>query len=313
MAPRKSKIFRGNIEEPEMIPLPSLGLNKSLGGGLLEGRIHTFWGAKASGKTTAAMHVVAEAQKKGKTCLWIDSEKTYSRRWAEACGVDTEELLVLQVNSVEEILKEVQDDFRKGEIDLIVVDSLSSIFFESYLSTPDGNPIGGFARASNFLVGKLLDTMGLKSMVILIAHQTMKNSGQMFVKSAKLSESVEHWNSTIIKFRKTGSKDEVRDDKSFKVYWTVEKSKQSVYPDTGSYFFLAGDNERGGVTIKYDNAEEATRIAIDEKIIEQGGAWLKWRDLNIQGVKNFAEMLNDDPALLEELWGEVVGLQQARS
>lgn len=295
-----SLLLRGDFEDPYKLEGPSVGLNDALNGGLMAGRLHILWGPKASGKTTYAMHCLAEAQRLGKNCVYVDAEKTYSRSWAEACGVDTKKLGVLRANSAETILKELQEPIMKGEIDFFIIDSLSSIWIDSYTDKTDSNPIGVGARSSNFLVGKLLDALQLETMGIIIAHMTMtQGGGQGMFAAPKISKSVEHWASTIIKFQKSGSKDDVREDGAFLVKWKVEKSKQSKYPADGQYF-LKVEQDEDGASIDFDNYTELVEIAKARDVIE-GTVWLNFGDFKAQGKNKFANALRDDPELYKAL------------
>src|SRR5688572_27252849 len=133
----KLEVLTARLPEPEFLPTPSFGINRALGGkGLSSGRIHVFWGQKASGKSTAAFHQIAYAQKQGKVCIYIDAERAFPMKWAEKCGVDLDACKYIRANSAEKILELLMPMVDRGEVDLIVVDSLSSINFDSYFATP---------------------------------------------------------------------------------------------------------------------------------------------------------------------------------
>lgn len=298
----KLKLTTGDIPDPILLATPSLGLNQSLGGGLMSGRIHVFWGPKASGKTTTAMHVLAKAQQKGLRGLYVDAEKTYGAKWAMGCGIDTDQLELCRGNKVEDILETILPKIESKESNVIVLDSLSSIFVESFLLADGGNAIGIGARSMNNLVSKFLGALNDEVMIILIAHTTMAKSGQMMTAQAKLSESVKHWASSIIKFRQGMSKDnDRRADGSVKVYWQVEKSKQSLYPDDGSYWF-------NPQTISYDQMAELATLVVDKEIVRKSGAWIYVSDdVKYQGDAQFANALREDPELQRYLLAALNG------
>lgn len=304
-----SLLISGDFDDPYVIPGPSLGLNNSLNGGIMAGRLHTFWGPKASGKTTYAMHCIAEAQKMGKRCAWIDSEKTYSKKWAEACGVDTKALLVMKegANSAEKIVEALYQPIVKGEIDVFVIDSLSSIFMDDYLEGADYKGIATGARSHNFLVSKLLGALTLNTTGILIAHMTMGKKGMGFASQAKMSHSVEHWSSSVIKFWKGGGTDSLRveDDKSVSIrtIWTVEKSKQSKYPDSGEYWMNV-DEDVDGPRLKFDNLTELVDVAINKEVLA-GKGWYSFGEHKFQGKPGWVAALQEDEALYAELKGAV--------
>ena len=248
------------------MPTPSFGINRALGGrGLSSGRIHLYWGQKASGKSTATFQQIATAQRDGKKCAYIDAEKAFTPEWAEHNGVDIDELAYIRANSAEEILELLLPDLESENFDLVVVDSLQSINFESYFK-PDANPMGSYARSSKMFTHKVLNALGTQTHIILISHAAMDLSGHYPVMKAAVGNAVDHWASTSIKFQKLGGKDAIREDGAFKVKWKIEKSKQSVYPVEGFYYF----NPK---TAKIDAVQEIVAAGIEEGILQKSGAW----------------------------------------
>ncbi len=249
-----------------------------------------------SGKTTAALHCIAEAQRLGKICMFVDAEKTYLSSWAEKCGVDLDALKYIRGNSVEDIAETLLPDIEGGEVDLIVIDSLSSVFLDSWLDKGENTAMGIGARSANFLIAKILNVMGLQTNVIIIAHGTMAQSGQNMILSAAVSKRVEHWSSTIFKFFKSSSKDNIREDGSVKITWKLEKSKQSYYPRDGEYWF----NPLNG---SIDSYAELANLAIDRELVEKKGAWFYYGDNKWHGEDNFALALKENEALYNTLEG----------
>jgi recombination protein RecA len=287
----KLKIYSGRVPKPTYLATPSYGLNRALGGGLLGGRIHVLWGEKASGKTTQALHMIASAQKENKICMFIDAEKTYTESWAIKCGVDVDKLKYIRGNSVEDILETIMPMITSEEIDVLVLDSLSSIFSKSFFDTknPGNNAIGISARSANNFVATILAGLCLDTKVILIAHASYQATGYTMSLQAKLSESVKHWASTIIKFRQCKSEADIRFDGARRIEWEIQKSKQSVYPVKGSYYFDAN-------RVYIDNVAEVVDIAIDIGLIEKSGAWYAYNDNKFHGEKQLLEFVreNDD-------------------
>lgn len=283
-----------DVKDAYKLPTGSVGLNRALNDGLMGGRIHIYWGPKASGKSTQAMFSIAEAQRLGKTCMYVDSEKTFSSVWAKKCGVDIDDLRYVRSNKAEDILETIMPMIEKEEIDLVVIDSLSSIFTGGHIDKADSNAIGINARSSNFLTSKLLAAMQWETQIIIIAHANMAASSMGMSLQAKISKSVEHWASTIIKFRLGFSKDnDFRDDGARQVYWVVEKSKHSLYPVDGKYWFSAQSE-----AVYIDHAYEVAELCKEEGIVA-GTTWLSYGDQKWQGLKNFAAALKADPDLLQ--------------
>lgn len=291
----KSKTLRAiDTPDPWILPSPSIGLNRALNGGYYSGRIHTLYGPTASGKSTHVYHCIAEAQRMGKKCWYNDAEQTFLKSRAAACGVDLAELEICYEQKAEEILGEIIPKLRKKEVDVVVIDSLNSIFFEAYFDNSDYKGIGTGARSHNFVVGKILEAMDpFDHMIFLITHVTMAQSGQTMTQQAKLSKSVEHWTATLIKLRKDMSKQELNDETA-KIYWRVDKSKTSSYPKEGDYVLSSGQD------VSLDHYLELANIAVELGVVGQNGpSWLVLNDRKWQGVAKFAAAMEEDQELYE--------------
>lgn len=299
--PTKLKWGSARLPDPYYLEVPSFGINRALGGkGLESGRIHTIWGSKASGKTTLVMQMMASAQRDGKECAFIDAEKAWSPKWAEMNGVDIDALNYIRANSAEKILEILLPDLEKGLIDVVVVDSLTSIGFGSYLESPDGNAMGAYARSSKMFTHKVLSALGTQQHVFLISHAAMDLSGFHPMLKAAVGNAIEHWSSTMIKVQKMQGKDHVREDGSFRVKWRIDKSKQSNYPVDGEYFF----NPK---TAKIDVITELASAAVHDELIDQSGAWFYYNkgqedEMKWHGEAKLAEEIRENPKLFKEIW-----------
>lgn len=285
------------LPEPEVLPTPSFGLTRALNGGLHSGRFHVYWGKKGSGKTTMALYQIAEAQKQGKTCAIVDSEKAFNPVWAEKCGVDLDALKYVAANSAEQILGLLLPDMEKGLIDFAVVDSLTSINFEAFFE-PDKNPMGSYARSSKLFAHKILNTIGPQHQVILISHAAMDLSGQYPVLRAAIGSAIEHWASTIIKIHLHTGQADIREDGARKVTWRVDKSKTSPYPVEGSYYF---DQK----TAMIDREAEIVSIAVDLGIINSSGAWFYFGDEKYHGMGKLLTALRTEEDVMNSLIDDI--------
>ena len=279
------------LPEPYYLPTPSFGINRALGGqGLASGRIHLYWGAKASGKTTALLKQIAVAQSQGKVCAYIDAEKAFTPSWAELNGVDLDALKYIRANSAEQILELLLPDLEKGLIDVVGVDSLSSINFESYFD-PDKNPMGSYARSSKMFTHKVLNVLGMQQHIILISHAAVDlsnaTSGGGVPMRAAVGNAIDHWCSTSIKFRKVMNQQKIKEDGSFPVEWTIQKSKQSVYPVKGEYYF-------NPTTAEINKWAEVVDAAVSVELIEKRGAWYYYGEEKWQGINSLVEQLRYD-------------------
>lgn len=292
------------LPEPYYLPFPSFGLNRALGGyGLASGRISVYWGQKASGKSSLALMQIAHAQQQGKVCAYIDAERALDQHWAEKCGVDVDALLYKRENSAEDILIDLLPDLDAGKIDVVVADSLSSINFDMYFDTqdPTKNAMGSYARSSKMFTHKVLSHLGYDQHVILISHAAMDLSGQRPMLRAAVGNAIEHWASTIIKVTKSNDRKRIEDGGEFciPVDWTVNKSKQSVYPVSGKFNFNPN-------TAEIDGTGEILSYAVEEGLIETGGAWHYYPNkedalIKGQGRAKTIDMLNHSPELLQEI------------
>lgn len=285
----KLKWLSARLPEPEYLATPSVGINRALGGkGLVSGRIHVLWGPKASGKTTIGLHLIKKAQQEGKICAYADAEKTFSSEWAEKCGVDLDELKYVTSNTAEDLLNLVLPDLKDGSIDVLMLDSIQSVNFESFFK-PDANPMGSYARSSKMVTHKILEVLQPHQQVIFVSHAAMDLSGHYPMLKAALGNAVEHWSSTIIKVQKVNGKSAIRDsDGANLVKWRIDKSKQSKYPVEGEFYFSYDE-------AAIDNIDEAIMFAKDANLIT-GTNWLTYIDSNGEEHK-----LNGRDAMTEYL------------
>lgn len=302
----KLKWLSARLPEAEYLSTPSFGINRALGGlGLHAGRIHVLWGSKASGKTTFALHLIAQAQREGKLCAFVDAEKTYSDEWAIRCGVDVDELLLARANSAEDLLELIIPDLASGKIDLLVFDSIQSANFDSFFDkNASSGGMGSYARSSKLVTHKILNALQPNQQIIFISHAAMDLSGTHPVLKAALGSAIEHWASTIIKLQKVMRKDSIREeDGAHLTKWVINKSKQSEYPIEGEFYFTSS-------TAEIDVIDEIVTAAIDEGLIS-GGGWptyhkglddaKQWRSkaVLVEALKN------EDAEFLEQLKKEL--------
>lgn len=304
----KTAWLTARLPEPYYLPTPSFGINRALGGrGLSSGRIHLYWGPKASGKTTACFQQIAKAQQEGKVCAFIDSERAFTPEWAEKNGVDLDTLLYYRANSAEEILNVLIPDLASEKIDVVVIDSLSSIAMESFFEKNESNAMGTMSRSSKFFTQKVLNALGMDQQIIIISHASMAKEGQHFVQRASIGSAIDHWTSTQIKFRKVGGKDGIREsDGAMLVKWKIEKSKQSVYPVEGEYWFNPN-------TATIDYVSEVFDAAVMDEVIDKSGAWFYYHkgeddEQKWHGGDAVVEQLRYDLLLRQDLERELIDL-----
>ena len=270
----------------EVIPTPSIGLNRALGGGLHTGASHLFWGTPSVGKTTMCFRIIAEAQKMGYRPVIVDSESSYNDEYAIKCGIDVEDIVVIQSTVVEDILKNIyQFITHTEEKHIFLFDSISNIIKEEYYDKPErGKAMGLQARSQGFLLQKLVNYLHKeRNIMLFIAHQTVDLSGMFAVTKGKMGNTVHHNMHNIVKLFLSMSKAEMeRDDTNLitsqKATWTIEKSKQTPSIGThGQYYVLP---QLGRI----DMQRELIDIAVEMNIIQRKGAWYTYQDSKWNGM-----------------------------
>jgi recombination protein RecA len=270
----------------DVIETPSVGLNRALGGGLNTGATHLFWGSPSVGKSTICFRILAEAQAKGFRPVIIDSEYSFNEEYAAKCGININDIVVIQSTVVEDILKNLHPYLsHQEEKHIFLFDSLSNIIRQEAYDKPEGSKaIGLLARSQGALLQQLVNYLHKeRNIMIFIAHQTMDLSGMYAVTKAKIGNSVFHNMHNIVKlFLSQSSKEMERDDRNMitsqKVAWTIEKTKQRASIGTrGEYYVLP----QQAVIDKY---REMLDIAIEMGIIERRGAWFFYKEEKWNGM-----------------------------
>ena len=272
----------------EVIPTPSVGLNRALGGGLNSGATHLFWGTPSVGKTTMCFRIIAEAQKMGYRPVIVDSESSYNDAYAKKCGINIDDVVIVQSTVVEDVIKNIitylNDDKEKH---IFLFDSLSNIVKEEFYDKPEsGKAMGLSARSQGYFLQKLVNYLHKeRNIMLFVAHQTVDLSGMYAITKAKMSNTVHHNMSNIIKLFLSMSKGEMEREEnnmitSQKATWTVEKTKQCpTIGSTGYYYVLP---QLGQIDIK----RELIDIAIEMDIIQRKGAWYTYKENKWNGMSS---------------------------
>jgi recombination protein RecA len=270
----------------EVIETPSVGLNRALGGGLNTGATHLFWGNPSVGKSTICFRILAEAQSRGFRPVIVDSEYSFNEEYAAKCGININDIVVIQSTVVEDILKNLHPYLsHQEEKHIFLFDSLSNIIRQEAYDKPEGSKaIGLLARSQGALLQQLVNYLHKeRNIMIFVAHQTMDLSGMYAVTKAKIGNSVFHNMHNIVKlFLSQSSKEMERDDRNMitsqKVAWTIEKTKQRASIGTrGEYYVLPQQ-------ASIDKYREMLDIAIEMGIIERRGAWFFYQEEKWNGM-----------------------------
>lgn len=270
----------------DVIPTPSIGLNRALGGGLNTGATHLFWGTPSVGKTTMCFRIIAEAQKLGYRPVIIDSESSYNDAYAAKCGINIDDVVIIQSTVVEDIMKNLigylTDDKEKH---IFLFDSLSNIIKEEFYDKPEGGKAMGLqSRSQGYLLQKLVNYLHKeRNIMLFVAHQTVDLSGMFAVTKAKMGNTVHHNMHNIVKLFLSMSKGEMeREENSMitsqRATWTVEKTKQiPTIGATGYYYVLPQEG-------RIDQYREIIDIAIEMDIIQRKGAWYSYEESKWNGM-----------------------------
>lgn len=295
------------IEDIDTVSTGSLGLDLALGvGGLPRGRIIEVFGPESSGKTTLTLHVIAEMQKLGGTCAFIDAEHALDIQYAKRLGVDVPNLLLSQPDTGEQALEIADALVRSGSVDLIVVDSVAALTPKSEIEGDMGEALPGLqarlmSQALRKLTGSITRT---KSMVVFINQIRMKIGGYGNPETTTGGNALKFYSSVRLDIRRTGGikkGDEVIGNET-----RVKVVKNKVAPPfkQATFDILYGE----GIS----RTGEIIDIGSDLGVIEKSGAWYSYNGQKIaQGKEKAREYLASNPAVCEEIEQKIRELKGA--
>ena len=284
--------------EIDAIPTGSLSLDIALGiGGLPKGRIVEIYGPESSGKTTLTLHVIAEAQKLGGTCAFIDAEHALDPVYAKRLGVDIEKLLISQPDSGEQALEITDTLVRSGGIDVIVVDSVAALVPKAELEGEMGDShVGLQARLMSQALRKLTSSVSKSNCLVIFINQIRMKIGIMFgnPETTTGGNALKFYSSVRIEIRRTGAikdKEEVIGNET-----RVKIVKNKVAPPFKVVDFDIMYNE--GISREV----EILNLGVKLGIIEKAGSWFSYNNTRIgQGKENVKQYLKDNPNIANEI------------
>ena len=302
----KGSIMRlGNNDTPpdiDVVSTGSLGLDVALGvGGLPRGRVIEIYGPESSGKTTLTLHVVAEMQKLGGTCAFVDAEHALDTQYAQKLGVDFNDLLISQPDTGEQALEMVDALVRSGAVDLIVVDSVAALVPRAEIEGDMGDSLPGLqARLMSQALRKLTASIGRSNCTVIFINQIRMKIGVMFgsPETTTGGNALKFYASVRLDIRRIGSikkGDEIIGNET-KV--KVMKNKVSPPFKTAAFDILFGE----GIS----RMGEIIDMGVEAKILDKSGAWYAYNGEKIgQGRDNTREFLKENPALAAEIENKV--------
>ena len=280
------------VLEIEATSTGSLGLDIALGiGGLPKGRIIEIYGPESSGKTTLTLHVVAEEQKKGGVCAFVDAEHALDPQYAKKLGVNLDELLISQPDTGEQALEIVDTLVRSGAVSLVVVDSVAALTPKSEIEGDMGDmQMGSQARLMSQALRKLTASIGRSNCMVIFINQIRMKIGVMFgnPETTTGGNALKFYSSVRLDIRRVGAikdRDEVVGNST-----RVKVVKNKVAPPFKQVEFDIMYGE--GIS----KTGELIDLGVKAGVVEKSGAWYSYGDERIgQGRENAKQFLRDHP------------------
>jgi len=321
---RKQILIGDAVPATQYAKTTSIGLNRAMNGGMPYGRQVLVWGNKSAGKSSFCLQIIAEAQKEGKICAWIDGEMSYDKTWAEKLGVDTSQLIYSQARTIND-MTDVAINLMNAGVDVIVVDSITSllpaIYFEKDTDDlkqlentkqigAESRDFGNAWKMLNYTNNKTSTTL------LLLISQARNRITTMYTKPGPTGgNATEFYSSTIIKLFSSESDNQaikgnikigdklIEQKIGRKVSWNLQFSKTSAGMQSGEYdFYFRGDE------VGVDEIGDLVDTAENLGLFNRGGAWYTLEDgTKVQGRDGMVKRVKEDLDLQKSLREKVLG------
>lgn len=297
------KLGDEKIEQVEVIPTGSISLNVALGvGGYPKGRIIEIYGPESSGKTTLAIHAIAEAQKAGGIAAFIDAEHAFDRFYAAALGVDIDNLIISQPDNGEQALEIADQLIRSAAVDIVVVDSVAALTPKKEIEGDMGdNVVGLQARLMSQALRKLTSTISKTNTTCIFINQLREKIGVMFgnPETTTGGNALKFYSSVRLDIRRvTAIKD---GDNVIGNQVRVKIVKNKVAPPFRKAEFEITFGE--GIS----RVGEIVDLGVEYGIIQKSGSWFSYNDTRLaQGRDATKQVIKDNPELAEELEAKIM-------
>jgi recombination protein RecA len=289
---------KGGSEAIETIPSGSLGLDLALGiGGLPKGRVVEIYGPESSGKTTLALHAIAEAQKRGGVCAFIDAEHALDPTYARKLGVDVDNLLISQPDTGEQGLEIADTLVRSGSIDVLVIDSVAALVPRAELEGEMGDShVGLHARLMSQALRKITGSVSRSNTMLIFLNQIRLKIGVMFgnPETTTGGNALKFYASVRMEIRRTGSIKDREEVTGNHVRVKVVKNKLAPPFRQVEFDIMFGE----GIS----KTGELIDLGVKAGVVEKSGAWFSYDSQRIgQGRENSKQFLRDNPKVADSI------------
>jgi len=290
------------IEPTEVISTGSLGLDIALGvGGLPKGRVIEIYGPESSGKTTLAIHAIAESQKKGGIAAFIDAEHAFDRFYAKKLGVDVENLLISQPDNGEQALEIADNLIRSGAIDILVIDSVAALVPKAEIEGEMGDSkMGLHARLMSQALRKLTGTISKTGCCCIFINQLRDKIGVMFgnPETTTGGNALKFYASVRLDVRRISQIKDTDEVSGNRVKVKIVKNKVAPPFRVAEFDIMFGE----GIS----KAGEIIDLGVEHNIIKKAGSWFSYGETRLgQGRDAVKQLILDNPELMDELEGKI--------
>ena len=303
------KLGEEKIDNVEVIPSGSISLDVALGvGGYPKGRIIEIYGPESSGKTTLAIHAIAEAQKAGGIAAFIDAEHAFDRFYAAKLGVDVDNLLISQPDNGEQALEIADQLIRSAAIDIVVVDSVAALTPKAEIEGDMGdNKVGLQARLMSQALRKLTATINKTNTTCIFINQLREKIGVMFgnPETTTGGNALKFYASVRLDIRKSSAIKDGDEVIGNEVKVKVVKNKVAPPFRRAQFEILFGE----GIS----RVGEIVDLGVEYGILEKSGSWFSYNGSKLaQGKEGAKKVLKDNPELCEELTAKIYEVINAK-
>jgi recombination protein RecA len=302
---------RTEVPDVQVVPTGSISFDAALGvGGFPRGRVVEIYGPESSGKTTVALHAIAQAQKGGGTAAFVDAEHAMDPKYAKMLGVNTDDLLVSQPDSGEQALEIAEVLVRSGAIDILVIDSVAALVPKAELEGEMGDSLPGLqARLMSQALRKLTAIVSKSNTCLLFINQIREKIGVMFgnPETTTGGRALKFYSSVRVEIRRIASIKEAEAVIGNRTRVKIVKNKMAPPFREAEFDILYNQG------ISYDG--DVLDLAVDRKLVEKSGAWFSYKGERLgQGRENAKVFLREHPEILKALdlkLREMLGLMKA--